>query len=69
MMPIAPYGAAVYSIIAPADEEKFILDHNSYKQTQGDVLIHMGGRSYRPAEFQVFQNECRQDPHSRLTQS
>ena len=65
----APYGAAVYSIIAPADEEKFILDHNSYKQTQGDVLIHMGGRSYRPAEFQVFQNECRQDPHSRLTQS
>ncbi len=65
----APYGAAVYSIISPADEEKFILDHNSYKQTRGDVLITMGGRAYRPSEFKIYQTECRQDLHSQLTQS
>ncbi len=62
----APYGAAIYSIIDPADEQKFILDHNHYRQTTGDLLIHFGGRSYKPSEFACYQNECNQDKHSKI---
>ena len=62
----APYGAAIYSVIDPSDERKFFLDHNDYWQTTGDLLIHMGGRSYQPAEFSRYQAECEQDRHSRV---
>jgi predicted outer membrane repeat protein len=64
----APYGAAIYSIIDPADEKQFILDHNSYHQTTGTLLIHLGGRSYGPSEFSRYQEECRQDRHSRVVE-
>ena len=63
----APYGSAIYSVIDPADEHKFILDHNRYWQTTGEMLIHMGGRSYRPSEFSRYQAECGQDQHSQVT--
>jgi len=36
------YGAAVCLIADPADERKFILDHNAYWQTKGKLLIHHG---------------------------
>jgi hypothetical protein len=62
----APYGAAVYSIIDPAEEKKFVLDRNCYWQTTGELLIHMGGKSYRPAEFQAYRKECGRDLHSIL---
>lgn len=62
----APYGAAIYSIIDPADEQKFILDHNHYCQTTGEILIHLDGRSYKPSEFDRYQKDCRQDKHSKI---
>ncbi len=62
----APYGAAIYSIIDPVDEQKFILDYNHYSQTTGEILIHLGGRSYKPSEFNRYQQDCRQDTHSKI---
>jgi hypothetical protein len=61
----APHGAALYSIIDPVDERKLVLDHNGYHQTTGDLLIHWGGRSYRPSEFSRYQTDSGQDRHSR----
>jgi len=64
----APYGAAIYSIIAPADEEQFVLDHNTYWQTTGGLLNHWGGRSYCPADFSRYQAESGQDGQSQMTE-
>jgi Right handed beta helix region len=64
----APYGSAIYSIIDPADEQKFILDHNLYWQTAGEMLIHMTGRSYRPSEFTRYQAATGQDAHSQVAE-
>ncbi len=36
------YGAAVCLSVDPADERKFVLDHNAYWQTKGKCLIHLG---------------------------
>ena len=60
----APYGAAIYSIIDPADEGKLVLDDNCYWQAAGEMLMHMGGRSYATSEFSRYQAECGQDGHS-----
>jgi len=62
----APYGAAIYSIIDPADEQKFVLDYNRYWQTTGDLLFHYGGLSYKPSEFRLYQKNCKQDKHSKI---
>ena len=62
----APYGAAIYSIIDPADERKFVIDHNCYWQTTGTLLIHMAGRSYSPSDFVRYQADCHQDARSLL---
>lgn len=65
----APYGAAIYAIVDSADERKFILDHNDYWQTTGELLIHLSGRrSYPPMEFARYQAECGQDGHSLMAQ-
>ncbi|MBN1554439.1 MAG: right-handed parallel beta-helix repeat-containing protein [Phycisphaerae bacterium] len=52
----APYGAAIYSILDPADEKKFVLERNCYYQTTGDLLARMAGRDYRPDEFREYQS-------------
>ena len=62
----APFGAAIYSIIDRADEQKFILDHNRYWQTTGEMLVHFGGESYKPSEFDRYRKVCRQDIHSKI---
>jgi hypothetical protein len=33
------YGAAISAVVDPADERKFVIDHNTYWQTAGDKLI------------------------------
>jgi hypothetical protein len=62
----APYGSAIYSIIAPEDERHFVLDHNRYRQSSGTNLIHWGGRDYRTDEFDRYQRETGQDSRSRV---
>ena len=62
----APYGAAIYSIIDPADERRFVIDHNCYWQTSGILLIHMAGRFYGPSDFARYQADYHQDAHSML---
>ncbi len=64
----APYGGAIYSVIDPVDERKFVLDNNVYWQTTGSLLNYMGGHSYLPAEFARYQAECQQDPHSQVAE-
>ena len=60
----APYGSAIYSIIAPEDESRFVLDHNRYRQTTGTNLVHWGGCDYRPEAFDRYQRETGQDRSS-----
>jgi len=64
----APYGAAIYSIIDPADERKLLLDNNTYWQTTGELLNHWGGRSYRPEDFSRYQAESGQDGQSKVAE-
>jgi len=64
----APYGVAIYSIIDSADECKLVLDNNTYWQTTGVLLNHWGGRSYRPAEFSLYQAESGQDGNSQVAE-
>ncbi|MDD4061858.1 MAG: right-handed parallel beta-helix repeat-containing protein [Kiritimatiellae bacterium] len=51
----APYGAAIYSIIDPVEEKKFVIDRNCYYQTTNDLLARIAGRNFRPAEFREYQ--------------
>ena len=64
----APYGAAIYSIIDADDERGLIIDNNCYWQTTGDMLIYMQGRTYGPAEFDLYRQELGQDKHSIIAQ-
>ncbi len=56
------YGAAVSAIIAPADERKFVFDHNCYWQTAGNLLIQytrlQKGKTWADA-MKVFATEGR----------
>ncbi len=62
----APHGAAVYSIISPEYERNMVLDNNCYWQTTGDTLFLLNGKTYRPADWPLYQKEYRQDAHSIL---
>jgi hypothetical protein len=53
----APYGAAIYSIIDPADERQFVLDGNTYAGGDDALLARWGGRDYRMADFTLYQAE------------
>jgi hypothetical protein len=60
-------GPAVCLSIAPADAQKFILDHNCYWKTSPGRLIEWGGgRAYLPSDFARYQAECARDQHSRI---
>ncbi|MFZ2655291.1 MAG: right-handed parallel beta-helix repeat-containing protein [Victivallales bacterium] len=62
----APCGAAIYSIIDPADEQQFVIDSNCYWQTTGRVLVHINGKDYAPTEFKLYQSETGKDHGSML---
>jgi hypothetical protein len=62
----APHGAAVYSIVSPEYERNLVIDHNCYRQTTGDMLCRLNGKAYRPSDWQIYREECRQDAHSVL---
>ena len=62
----APYGAAIYSVVDPADERWFHFDHNRYTQTTGELLARLGGRDYRPDAFDRYREDSGQDAHSTL---
>ena len=77
------YGAAICLTVDPADAPKFILDHNCYWQTTGELLAHIGGHScvaqadisshmdtqpYPVTEFGRYQAESGQDAHSRVAE-
>ncbi len=63
----APFGAMIYSIIDPADEAHFIIDHNAYRRGGGELFMRVGGKNYSPAEFALYQREQQKDQHSLLT--
>ena len=65
----APYGTMIYSMISPVDEQKFVIDHNSFWQTTGDYLIYFSGRFYTPLEFKNYKVDCNQDMHSNIKKS
>jgi len=60
----APYGAALYSIIDPEDEQKLIIDNNCYYQTKGNLLTLMGGNLYKVDQFKLYQSETCHDRQS-----
>lgn len=59
-----PYGGAVYSIIDPVDESKFILDYNVYQINAGPLLTRWKGKDYLHSQFAQYQAESGQDKHS-----
>jgi len=62
----APHGAAVYSVASPEYERHFVIDHNDYCQTTGNMLFLLGGKTYRPSDWSAYQKETGQDAHSLL---
>lgn len=62
----AEFGAAIYSVMDPAEEGQVMLDHNAYWQTKGTLLARLGGRLYHPGDWRRYQTECAQDAHSLL---
>lgn len=60
----APYGAAIYSLIDPEDESRFVIDNNCYYQEEDKLLMHMGGKVYNAELFQLYQTNTGQDKQS-----
>ncbi len=61
---LAPFGMAVYSIIDPEDEKKFIIDRNCYFQEKRKPLIQMNGKIYYQEQFKLYRDETGQDEQS-----
>ncbi len=61
-----PHGAAIYSIIAPPDEQQFVLDGNTYAGDPGALLTRWNGRDYLVKDFKQYQAETGQDAGSRI---
>jgi hypothetical protein len=57
---------AIYSMIDPAIEKRFIIAENCYWQTDGEMLLYRSGRYYRPREFKEYQSHTGQDQGSVL---
>lgn len=55
-----PWGMAVYSVIGPEDEEKFVFEGNVYRPAAG-TLFFFGGKTWLPSDFARWQNECGRD--------
>lgn len=62
----APLGAAIYSIIDPADEALFVVDDNVYESTDLLMIAHMNGRSFGLNEIAEYRKETNKDLHSRF---
>ena len=59
----SPFGCAVFSIIDPEDETKFVFDNNAYWQTKGKYLARIRGKYFRPEEFCKYQTVSGNDIH------
>ncbi|MBN8217777.1 MAG: right-handed parallel beta-helix repeat-containing protein [Spirochaetes bacterium] len=62
----APYGAALYSIIPPEEERKFIVDGNLYWQSSGTLLNRFAGEDFPREAFGRYQKASGQDGQSRF---
>ncbi len=60
-----PWGTAVYSVISPEDEEKFVFEGNVYRPAKG-ALFFFGGKTWLPSDFVRWQNECGRDVRGAL---
>jgi pullulanase len=60
----APYGAAVYSTIAPEAEAQFVYDNNIYYKDEDEYLIRWDVKNYGKNDFAAYQAETGQDKHS-----
>ncbi len=63
----APYGAVIYSMIEPEDEKYYVIDKNFYCQSEGNLLMHFGGKDYSADRFGSFKTDTGNDEHSILT--
>ncbi len=57
----APYGAAVYSTIAPEAEKQLRFSNNVYYKAEDDYLIRLGGKNYGKNDFARYQSEQAND--------
>ena len=62
----APYGAAIYSTIAPEAEKQLRFENNIYYKNEDDYLIRLGGKNYGKNEFEAYQAEQDNDRGSRV---
>ena len=62
----APYGAAVYSTIAPDAEKQLVFANNVYYKEEDTYLIRLGGKNYGKNEFAAYQTEQDNDRGSRV---
>ena len=60
----SPYGAAVYSTIAPEAEAQFDFANNRYYQTKEEYLIRWNGTNYGSSEFETYKRETGNDKGS-----
>lgn len=62
----APYGAAIYSTIAPEAEEQLDLADNIYYKTEDTCLIRLFGKNYGKNDFETYRKETGKDRGSRV---
>ncbi len=58
-----PCGAAIYSVIEPADEHWFVLDRNTYGGRPDGLVARWGGRTYSIGDFKRYQAETGLEPN------
>ena len=62
----APYGAAIYSTIAPEAEKQLVFANNVYYKDEDTYLVRLGGKNYGKNEFALYQSEQANDRGSRV---
>lgn len=62
----APYGAAIYSTIAPEAERQMVFENNVYYKSEDTCLIRLGGKNYTKHDFATYQAEQQNDRASRV---
>lgn len=60
----SPFGAALYSIIAPEAAAQMEMDDNCYYKSSDGLFWHINGKSYDFGQFAAYQKESGQDSHS-----
>lgn len=60
------YGAAIASVLEPRCEKQFVIDRNTYCQSNGGPLIRMDGELFDAADFERYRSRTGKDLNSLL---